>query len=134
MTSTGLLCKRLDFYADRIQRIRGCPNSLETRLPSERTHAPTPTPAPTLGPGVTPAFSPDRNQTWVDSAPLRAAAVCIKSDAPFFSFLTKHRFYRGLHTAPLFSCIQNSKTLQDSPSHRIIKHMHEVLNVAKQNN
>ena len=34
----------------------------------------------------------------------------------------------------LFSCIQNFKTLQDSPSHRIFERMHEVLNVAKQNN
>jgi len=35
---------------------------------------------------------------------------------------------------PLFRCTQNSKTLQDSPSHRIFEHMHEVLNVGKQNN
>jgi len=32
---------------------------------------------------------------------------------------------------PLFSCIQNSKSLQDSPSHRIFERMHEVLNIAK---
>jgi len=37
-------------------------------------------------------------------------------------------------TKPLFSSLQNSKTLQDFTSHRIFKHMHEVLNVAKQNN
>jgi len=35
---------------------------------------------------------------------------------------------------PLFSSLQNSKTLQDFPSHRIFERMHEVLNVAKQNN
>ena len=29
----------------------------------------------------------------------------------------------------LFSCIQNSKTLQDSPSHRIFQRMHEVINL-----
>ena len=35
----------------------------------------------------------------------------------------------------LFRCTQNSKTLQDSQtSHRIFERMHEVLNVAKQNN
>jgi len=34
----------------------------------------------------------------------------------------------------LFSFLQNFKTLQDSTSHRIFERMHEVLNVAKQNN
>ena len=34
----------------------------------------------------------------------------------------------------LFSCLQNSKILQDSPSHEMFKCMHEVLNIAKQNN
>jgi hypothetical protein len=34
----------------------------------------------------------------------------------------------------LFSSLQNFKILQDSPSHRIFQYMHEVLNVAKQNN
>ena len=38
------------------------------------------------------------------------------------------------HHKALFSCLQNSKTLQDSPSHRIFERMYEVLNVAKQNN
>ena len=27
-----------------------------------------------------------------------------------------------------------NKTLQDSPSHRILRHMHEVLNIDKKNN
>jgi len=39
-----------------------------------------------------------------------------------------------LYTKLLFSCIQNSKTLQDFPSHRIFERMREVLNIAKQNN
>ena len=34
----------------------------------------------------------------------------------------------------LFRCTQNSKTLQDFPSHRIFERMHEVLNITKQNN
>ena len=34
-------------------------------------------------------------------------------------------------TKPLFSFFQNSKTLQDSTSHRIFECMHEVLNIAK---
>jgi hypothetical protein len=34
----------------------------------------------------------------------------------------------------LFRCTQNSKILQDFPSHRIFERMHEVLNVTKQNN
>ena len=34
----------------------------------------------------------------------------------------------------MFSSLQNSKTLQDFLSHRIFKRMHEILNVAKQNN
>ena len=34
----------------------------------------------------------------------------------------------------LFSSLQNFKILQDFPSHRIFQHMHEILNVAKQNN
>ena len=33
-----------------------------------------------------------------------------------------------------FSSLQNFKTLQDFPSHQIFQRMHEVLNVAKQNN
>ena len=37
-------------------------------------------------------------------------------------------------TMPLFSCIQNFKTLRDFSSHRIFEHVYEVLNVAKQNN
>jgi len=35
------------------------------------------------------------------------------------------------HIDSLFSSLQNSKTLQDFPSHRIFKHMHKILNVAK---
>ena len=34
----------------------------------------------------------------------------------------------------LFRCTQNSKTLQDSSSHRIFERMNEVLNIAKQSN
>jgi len=34
----------------------------------------------------------------------------------------------------LFRYIQKPKTLQDSPSHRILRHMHEILNVDKKNN
>ena len=37
-------------------------------------------------------------------------------------------------TKPLLRCLQNSKTLLYSPSHRIFECVHEVLNVAKQNN
>ena len=32
------------------------------------------------------------------------------------------------------SCLQNSKTLQDFSSHQIFQRMHEILNIAKQNN
>ena len=34
----------------------------------------------------------------------------------------------------LFRCIQKSKILQDSPSHRILRHMHETLNIDKKDN
>ena len=34
----------------------------------------------------------------------------------------------------LFRYTQKPKTLQDSPSHRILRHMHEVLNKDKKNN
>jgi len=34
----------------------------------------------------------------------------------------------------LFRYTQKPKTLQDSPSHRILRHMHEVLNIDKKNN
>ena len=34
----------------------------------------------------------------------------------------------------LFRCTQNFKILQDFSSHRIFERMHEVLNIAKQNN
>jgi len=40
-------------------------------------------------------------------------------------------FSFSTYIMPLFSYIQNSKTLQDSPSHRIFERIHEVLNVAK---
>ena len=35
------------------------------------------------------------------------------------------------HFKALFSSLQNSKILQDSPSHRIFQYIHEVLNIAK---
>ena len=34
-------------------------------------------------------------------------------------------------TSPLFRCLQNSKILQDSPSHQIFERIHEVLNIVK---
>ena len=40
----------------------------------------------------------------------------------------------GREPVALFSWLQNFKILQDSPSHQIFQRMHEVLNVAKQNN
>jgi len=36
-----------------------------------------------------------------------------------------------LSTKGLFRCIQKPKSLQDSPSHRILRHMHGALNIDK---
>jgi len=40
----------------------------------------------------------------------------------------------ALISMALFRYTQKPKTLQDSPSHRILRHMHEVLNIDKKNN
>jgi len=40
-------------------------------------------------------------------------------------------FVQTTRTTALFSSPQNLKTFQDSPSHRILQHMHEALNIVK---
>ena len=52
--------------------------------------------------------------------------------APYTHFT--ERLATSIALCSLFRCLQNSKTLQDFPSHRIFERMHKVLNVAKQNN
>ena len=59
---------------------------------------------------------------------------CEEASIPYIILMrpdAQNIFSPELENQALFSCIQNSKTLQDSSSHRIFQHMHEVLNLHK---
>jgi len=44
------------------------------------------------------------------------------------------KFSLSLRTKALFSSPQKSKTFQDFPSHRILRHMHEAQNIDENKN
>ena len=74
-----------------------------------------------------PFFFPGTVPTSFQVCPPEFYILCV-SDGEFY--ITRQDKINLL----LFSSLQNFKTLQDSTSHRIFERMHEVLNIAKQNN